>query len=75
VDITQAPPRDLAFIKVERFTPLFVLVDKGHEVGRIRGYPGAEGFWMQIGVLFSKLSAGTSVGSSSSGARSVDAWN
>jgi hypothetical protein len=57
VDITQAPPPDLAFIQVERFTPLFVLVDKGREVGRIRGYPGPESFWMQLSVLFGKLDA------------------
>ena len=57
VDITKAPPPDLAFIQVERFTPLFVLVDKGREIGRIRGYPGPERFWMQLSVLFGKLDA------------------
>lgn len=59
VDIDQAVPSDLAFIQVERLTPLFVLVDKGREIGRIRGYPGPEGFWMQLSVLFEKLNAGT----------------
>ena len=62
VDITRAPPPDLAFIQVERFTPLFVLVDKGREIGRIRGYPGAESFWMQLSVLFGKLDAATTGG-------------
>ena len=55
VDIEQALPADLAFIQVERLTPLFVLVDKGREIGRIRGYPGPESFWMQLTVLFEKL--------------------
>jgi thioredoxin-related protein len=55
VDIDQPLPSDLSFIRVERLTPLFVLVDKGHEIGRIRGYPGVDGFWMQLGVLFGKL--------------------
>jgi hypothetical protein len=60
VDIDQPIPPDLAFIQVERLTPLFVLIDKGREIGRIRGYPGEESFWMQIAVLFQKLdSAGT----------------
>jgi thioredoxin-related protein len=59
VDIARASPPDLAFIQVERFTPLFVLVDKGREIGRIRGYPGPEGFWMQLSVLFGKLGAAT----------------
>lgn len=62
VDITRAPPPDLAFIQVERFTPLFVLVDKGREVGRIRGYPGAESFWMQLSVMFGKLDAAGTAG-------------
>ncbi len=62
VDITRAPPPDLAFVQVERFTPLFVLVDKGREVGRIRGYPGAESFWMQLSVMFGKLDAAGTAG-------------
>ena len=44
VDIDRALPPDLAFIQVERFTPVFVLVDKGREIGRIRGYGGEEMF-------------------------------
>jgi hypothetical protein len=55
VDITQPVPPDLAFIQVERFTPLFVLVDQGREIGRIRGYPGLESFWMQIAAMFDRL--------------------
>jgi len=55
VDIDQKLPPDLAFIGVERLTPLFVLIDKDHEIGRIRGYPGPESFWMQIAVLFDRL--------------------
>ena len=61
VDIEQPVPPELAFISVERFTPLFVLVDKGREIGRIRGYPGPESFWTQLSMLFAKLDAtGTS---------------
>lgn len=60
IDIDEPLPRDLAFIEVERLTPLFVLVDKGREIGRIRGYPGEDSFWMQLAVLFQKLdTAGT----------------
>jgi thioredoxin-related protein len=60
INIDKPLPPDLAFIQVERLTPLFVLVDKGREIGRIRGYPGEESFWMQLSVLFEKLgTAGT----------------
>jgi len=55
VNISQAMPPDLGFIEVERLTPLFVLVDKGREIGRIRGYPGEDNFWGLLGVLIKKL--------------------
>jgi hypothetical protein len=45
VNIDYPLPTDLSFIAVERLAPLFVLVDKGREVGRIRGYPGEDHFW------------------------------
>lgn len=60
INIDQPMPEDLAFINVERLTPLFVLVDNGREIGRIRGYPGEDHFWGLLGVLMNKLgSAGT----------------
>ena len=57
VDIAQNMPPDLAFLDVERLTPLFVLVDQGREIGRIRGYPGEDHFWGLLGVLIKKLDA------------------
>ena len=57
VDITQSLPEDLSFVHVERMTPEFVLVDKGREIGRIRGYPGREMFWTQLYMLMQKLDA------------------
>jgi hypothetical protein len=57
VDSGQTLPADLAFIETERLTPLFVLVEKGHEIGRIRGYPGEDHFWGLLGVLIKQLDA------------------
>ena len=57
VDTAQALPPDLAFIERERLTPLFVLVDRGREIGRIRGYPGDDNFWGLLGALMKKLDA------------------
>ena len=57
VDIDRPVPADLAFIVRERLTPLFVLVDKGREIGRIRGYPGEDNFWGLLGVLLKRLDA------------------
>jgi hypothetical protein len=55
VNLRGALPPDLGFVQVERLTPLFVLVDRGHEIGRIRGYPGETNFWGLLGVLIKKL--------------------
>lgn len=55
VDITELWPDDLGFVAKERTTPTFVLVDKGVELGRIRGYPGDEFFWYLIDDLLKKL--------------------
>jgi thioredoxin-related protein len=69
VDIAQPLPRGLAFLQVERLTPLFVLVDKGLEIGRIRGYGGRDMFWMQLYVLMRKLDA---AGSSAQRGRKIE---
>lgn len=57
VDIMGPVPHDLSFVDVERLTPLFVLVDNGREIGRIRGYPGKDNFWGLLGALIKKLDA------------------
>jgi thioredoxin-related protein len=55
VDIDKPQPPDLAFVRRERFTPVFVLVDNGREVGRIRGYPGDTFFWGLLANMLEKL--------------------
>src|SRR2546421_10790259 len=60
LDIAQPVPADLAFIRRERFTPVFVLVDEGREVGRIRGYPGDIFFWGLLANLIERLDRGES---------------
>ena len=58
VDIAGPVPADLAFIKRERFTPVFVLIDQGREFGRIRGYPGDIFFWGLLANLIERLDRG-----------------
>ena len=48
-------PEDLKNIRIERFTPTFVLVDKGKEIDRLRGYTGDEFFWFLVGDMLKKL--------------------
>ena len=55
VDIHEDMPRDLKNLKPARFTPTFVLIQNGVEIGRIRGYPGEDFFWGMLEQLMSKL--------------------
>jgi hypothetical protein len=57
VEFGKPLPPDLAFLTVERITPVFVLVDGGREIGRIRGYPGEDHFWGLLGALMARLDA------------------
>lgn len=57
VDITEPWPEDLAGIQKEIFTPTFILMEEGKEIGRLRGYAGNEFFWYLIGDLIAELPA------------------
>jgi hypothetical protein len=57
VNIDHTLPSDLVFLETERLAPVFVLVEKGQEIGRIRGYPGEDHFWGLLGALIRKLDA------------------
>ena len=55
VNIHSEWPEDLKDIRIERFTPTFVLIENGQEIDRLRGYTGDEFFWFLIGEMFKKL--------------------
>jgi len=55
VDIHYPMPQDLSHIESSRFTPTFVLMHKGEEIGRIRGYPGEDFFWGLLDQMMRKL--------------------
>jgi thioredoxin-related protein len=38
-----------------QYTPTFVLIRDGHEVGRIEGYPGEEFFWGLLERLLTRI--------------------
>lgn len=65
VAIHEPLPADLAFIEGLVYTPTFVLVEGGREIGRINGYAGQDFFWGLLRELLEKLpdaSAGRSPG-------------
>lgn len=54
-DVHDPKPDDIAFIKGVIYTPTFVAIEKGREVGRIVGYMGDFFFWEQVGELIKKI--------------------
>lgn len=51
VDIHRPTLDGIALQRPLYYTPTFVLLENGHEVGRIEGYPGEDFFWGLLGVL------------------------
>ena len=45
VDLDRSADGKVALVSPVRFTPTFVLVDSGRELGRLEGYPGEDFFW------------------------------
>jgi len=56
VDLGQPLPPDLTGIAPGAFTPTFVVVDQGREIGRIRGYPGDAFFFGLLGRIMNATS-------------------
>lgn len=56
VDLDAGIPAELAHLAPVRFTPTFVLLEDGREIGRIQGYPGEMHFWGLLGMLLGRLS-------------------
>ncbi len=50
-------PRSGALSKIRpvMYTPTFVVMDKGSEIGRIMGYPGEDHFWGMLGEIVAKI--------------------
>lgn len=55
VGIHDERPADLAAVQGIIYTPTFVLIEDGEEVGRITGYAGEEFFWGLLGIELKKL--------------------
>ncbi|UPY35578.1 transcriptional regulator [Sediminicoccus sp. KRV36] len=55
VDVAAGLPEDLRFVSNWRFTPTFVLVRGGRELGRMIGYQADHFFWQQAEALLARL--------------------
>jgi predicted nuclease with RNAse H fold len=54
-DIHDARPNEIKFVRGIIYTPTFVAIEDGKEVGRIVGYMGDFFFWEQVDQLVQKL--------------------
>lgn len=57
VDLHGPRPADLQSIGTVVYTPTFVLLVEGKEVGRITGYPGDDHFWGLLDGLLRRIEA------------------
>lgn len=55
IHIKELSAAGLALMRPARYTPTFILVEKGVEIGRIEGYPGEDHFWGLLDRLVEKL--------------------
>jgi len=55
--ISAALPEDVTLSSRARYTPTFVLIEDGREVGRIEGYPGADFFYPMLERLIARADA------------------
>lgn len=50
-DLRAPLPDGVTLARPALFTPTFILLDGGAEIGRIEGYPGEDFFWPMLGGL------------------------
>ncbi len=50
-DLHSETPEGVSFKNRVHFTPTFILVEDGVEVGRIEGYPGEDFFWGLLSMM------------------------
>ena len=56
-NLDQGQPRNIMLESPVRYTPTFVLVDDGREIGRITGYIDNGMFWGTLSAMIAKLPA------------------
>ncbi|MBV5271814.1 MAG: thioredoxin family protein [Afipia sp.] len=57
INIQSQKTSGIALASPVRFTPTFVVVDNGREVGRITGYSSDDAFWGLLDALVAKLAS------------------
>jgi thioredoxin-related protein len=55
VDINDPLPSRLQDLETIKYTPTFVVLNQGREVGRIAGYSGEDFFWWELQEIMKRL--------------------
>ncbi|NQU61638.1 MAG: hypothetical protein HQ512_10960 [Rhodospirillales bacterium] len=55
IDVLDPMPQEFKKIKPVIYTPTFVMMEDGREIGRVLGYPGEAHFWGLMEELIGKL--------------------
>jgi hypothetical protein len=55
IDLAESPQPAIGLVRPVRYTPTFVMVEDGREIGRIEGYPGEAFFWGLLEKLAREL--------------------
>ncbi|NQU59473.1 MAG: hypothetical protein HQ513_19745 [Rhodospirillales bacterium] len=55
VDMDSDRPADLRHLEGLMYTPTFIVMENGREVGRIVGYPGEDFFWQLLNEIIKKI--------------------
>ncbi|MCK9389880.1 MAG: hypothetical protein M0Q22_16005 [Sulfuritalea sp.] len=55
VHIDRQATSSVALVSPVRYTPTFVVVDNGREIGRITGYVNDDAFWGLLGTFVSRI--------------------
>jgi hypothetical protein len=54
VQLRDPLPQGITLVSQPRFTPTFVVLQDGTEIGRIEGYPGEDFFWGLLGRILER---------------------
>ena len=57
-DLHGDAPEGVTFKSRVRYTPTFILVEDGQDVGRIEGYPGEDFFWGLLSMMLKDAGIG-----------------
>jgi thioredoxin-related protein len=75
INIDRQSDAGIALTSAVRYTPTFVVADKGREIGRLTGFISDDAFWGLLGPFVTRLQSQRLTEHSQLGQPSMDTWN